>query len=118
MKYLINIYVFILACNVLYSSCLLVLYGNCYDVVLKNSKKRNVSMKNFHRLRNKNHRSGSSTAKISRIRRTTIGKMYDDNSYCSDMYIRENRMYYQTLESSETYDTLKQSDIVSIQNMA
>ena len=44
-------------------------------------------------------------------------KKYDNLSDCRTLYIHVDRTYCQDLESSETYDTLKQSDNVRNQYM-
>jgi hypothetical protein len=117
MKYFIRAYVFIIVYNVLYSLCLLGLYGNCYELGFNNSKKGNSFLTIFHHLKNKNHEFRSNIFDRSRIKSDSRETMYDNNRDYRDLYIHDNRTYYQDLESSETYDTLTQSDIVRSQYM-
>ena len=111
MKYAFRSYVLVIQYKVLYSLCLLVVYGITNEISLIMSARNN-------KFRVVLHQSFSNTiVQKFNIMDDLKELMVDNSEYCMNAYLYHKETHGNYLESLENYDTLTQNDVVRMQYM-
>ena len=115
MKYLFRSRVFVIQYELLYSLCLLIIYGIPREISLNMLVRKGNFEFILHYMEDKNRTFGNNI--VSQTTDDSRGILVDNYGYCMYRNSHNKGTLDHYLESSENYDTLTQSDIVRTQYM-